>query len=803
MFSDSLWHRCAAAWILGLSALLAVSMAVGCASGTSYGGGGGGGTPSLAAAVASTGKFSTGEQGASYTITVSNTGTAATSGTVTVADPPTGFTVTAISGPLWTCTLATTTCTNSYSLPPGQSFATITVTGNVTSASGTPVIIPLTLSGGGAPTVNVPPTSIAVPAPALSISKSHTGNFSQGQVGATYQVMVSSNARAGATDGSTVVVTDTPQAGLTVTAMAGTGWTRLGGAMANTVVRSDILQPGSSYPPITVTVNVSPVAASPQINSVTVTGGGSASRNASDSTTIVASTAPVCPLSKLGNESVLSGTYVVALNGWEDGGGPFQGIGAFAADGTGGVTNGELDSGIVAVGAAQSAPKLETVSGCYQVGLDFHGLMIWNLSGGGSETFTFVLSSDGTFGDIMEFDDQNPGASPGMRASGDFNIEAGGQFGLASFSGPFGFEAKGYAPNASNTDYLRERKIGRFDDSMAGVVTNGATDAGFGTSNGTQTNLDNQTFTGQFTAPDSLGRGTATFTYPNFNNAGQLILNFAYYLNDANDMVMVSTDTPDANGHALEHGFVTTQLNTPYSAASLNGNAVFYLIGGDLSANHNFTIAGAGRVTGDGIGGASVLLDEVSNGSVVATGTNTISGGSFTVSPNGMGVLTIGSGGTSQKFSVAMYDNNFGNMLEGTSSSPGSNVIIGEFRSQTAPAGGFVDGTFSGPYMIGTNRQASSSSTFEVGTVTTPTPQTTPLPSFSGTIDSSNGAGCITNCLTANQPVSATFSVDANGRFTITPTSGGGGPAIGWFRNKGNGFWIISDTSDKNASILN
>src|SRR5579863_4618536 len=125
MFSDSLWHKCAAAWILGLSALLAVSMAVGCASGTGYGGGGGGGggTPSLAAAVASTGKFSAGEQGASYTITVSNTGTAATSGTVTVADPPTGFMVTAMSGPLWTCTLAATTCTNSYSLPPGQSFA--------------------------------------------------------------------------------------------------------------------------------------------------------------------------------------------------------------------------------------------------------------------------------------------------------------------------------------------------------------------------------------------------------------------------------------------------------------------------------------------------------------------------------------------------------------------------------------------------------------------------------------------------------------------------------------------------------
>jgi hypothetical protein len=677
MFSDSLWRRGVTSQILGISALIAVTIGVGCGSGTSYGGGGGGGgTPSLTAAVESLGSFSSGEQNASYTITVSNTGTAATSGTVTVADPPTGFMVTGISGPLWSCNLATT-CTNSNSLAPGQSFTTITVTGTITAANGTPVTIPLMLSGGGAATVNVTPTpSVAV-------------------------------------------------------------------------------------------------------------------------------VAPQCTLPALGNESLLNGTYVVALNGWEDGVGPSQAVGAFLANGTGSLANGELDSGKVAVGAPQPAPKLETLSGCYQVGLDFHGMMIWNLSGGGSETFAFVLSSDGTFGDIMEFDDQNPGTSPGMRASGDFNIESGGPFTLASFSGPFGFEAKGYAPNAGNTDYLRERKIGRFDDSTLGVVTNGVADTGIATGTGGQTNLDNQSFAGQFTAPDSLGRGTATLTYPNFNNAGQLILHFAYYLNDANDMVMVSTDTPDPNGHALDHGFVTTQLNGPYSAGSLSGNAVFYMIGADLSSNHSFTVAGIGRVTGDGNGAASVMLDEVSNGSVVATGTSTISGGSFTVSPNGMGVLTIGSGGTARKFSVAMYDQNFGNMLEGTAASPGSDLIIGEFRAQIAPVGGFVDGTFSGPYMIGTNRQASGSSTFEVGTVTTPTPQTTPLPSFSGTMDRSSGAGCNTNCLTANQGVSASFSVDANGRFTITPTGGGGGPAIGWFRNKGNGFWIISDTTDKNASILN
>ena len=662
--------------ILGISALIALSIVGGCGSSNGGYGGGGGGSPSLAAAVAALGSFSSGQQGAAYTITVSNTGNGATSGTVTVADPPTGFTATAVSGTDWTCTLATTTCTYSNPVAAGQSFPAITVTGKVTSANGTPVTIPLTLSGGGAMTVNVTPT------PSINVA------------------------------------------------------------------------------------------------------------------------APTCPLPKMGNETLLKGTYVVALNGWEDGVGPSQAVGAFAADGTGGITNGELDSGKVIVGAAQSTPKLETISGCFQVGLDFHGLMIWNPNGGGSETFAFVLSSDGTFADIMEFDDQNPGTSPGIRASGDFNIEASGPFTLASFSGPFGFEAKGYSPNSSNTDYLRERKIGRFDDSALGVVTNGAADVGIATDTGTQTNIDNQTFTGKFTAPDSLGRGTATFTYPNFNNTGTLTLNFAYYLNDGSDLVMVSTDMPDNNGHAMDHGFVTTQLNGPYGTGSLSGNGVFSMVGADLSANHNFTVTGVAQVAGDGLGGASVKLDEVSNGSVVATGTNIIPGGSFVVSPNGMGVLTIGSGGTIQKFSIAMYDQNSGFLLEGTAASPGGNVLTGELRSQIAPTGGFVDTTLSGEYIIGTNRQASPKSAFEVGLVMTPTLQTSP-PSFSGKIDQSNGAGCNSSCLSSNQAVSATFSVDPNGRITITPTSGGGGPAVGWFVRRGNGFWIISDTSDANGTILN
>jgi uncharacterized repeat protein (TIGR01451 family) len=258
--------------------------------GSSHGNGGGGqsGTPALTAAVVTQGNLSSGQSNASYTITVSNTGNGATSGTVTVVGPPTGFTVTAISGTGWTCTLSSTTCTRSDSLAAGASFPTITVTGNVTSANGTPVTIPLTLSGGGtSSSVTVTPTpTVTVTAPVLSVTKTHTGNFNSGQQGATYSVTVKNGASAGATNAK-VTLTETVPSGETLVSMSGNGWTCPGTGGANTCDRSDTLATGASYPAVTVTVNVAANATSPQVNHVSVSGGGmSSSASANDSTTI-------------------------------------------------------------------------------------------------------------------------------------------------------------------------------------------------------------------------------------------------------------------------------------------------------------------------------------------------------------------------------------------------------------------------------------------------------------------------------------------------------------------------------------
>ena len=102
----------------------------------------------------------------------------------------------------------------------------------------------------------------------LSIAESHTGNFAQGQNGAVYTVTVSNGAGAGTASG-TVTVTENVPAGLTLVSVSGNGWSCSGNACA----RSDALGAGSSYPSITVTVNVASNAPASVTNSVTVSGG--------------------------------------------------------------------------------------------------------------------------------------------------------------------------------------------------------------------------------------------------------------------------------------------------------------------------------------------------------------------------------------------------------------------------------------------------------------------------------------------------------------------------------------------------
>jgi uncharacterized repeat protein (TIGR01451 family) len=106
----------------------------------------------------------------------------------------------------------------------------------------------------------------------IVIEATHSpATFAPGQVGNTLTLTVT-NESSEPTDGSTVTVTDPIPAGLTATGATGNGWACTGTATVR-CTRTDVLAPGATYPPITITVNVAADAVSTS-NAPTVVGHG-------------------------------------------------------------------------------------------------------------------------------------------------------------------------------------------------------------------------------------------------------------------------------------------------------------------------------------------------------------------------------------------------------------------------------------------------------------------------------------------------------------------------------------------------
>jgi DNA/RNA endonuclease G (NUC1) len=190
-------------------------------------------------------------------------------------------------------TLTTTAATRTISLS-GASVApgvpctfSVTVTGS-TEGSYTNTTGNVTSSNGG--TGNTASANLNVLVHDLTITKTHSGNFSAGQVGATYTITVA-NIGPGSTNGGTVTVTDNVPVGLTPTGPNGVvnGWTCSITGQTLTCTRNDLLAGNSSYPAINLTVTVANPAPLSVTNTVTVSAGGDVNTNnntASDPTTI-------------------------------------------------------------------------------------------------------------------------------------------------------------------------------------------------------------------------------------------------------------------------------------------------------------------------------------------------------------------------------------------------------------------------------------------------------------------------------------------------------------------------------------
>ena len=258
----------------------------------------------------------------------------------------------------------------------GSGSSTLTVNASASAAAGNYTI---TVNGTSGLLSHNATASLRVNGtPALRVVKTHSGNFTQGQQNATYTVMVSNAADAAPTSGM-VIVTETIPSGLTLVAMSGAGWSCAG----NTCSRNDVLAPGASYPAIAAMVNVAGNATSPQVNQISVSGGGSASANAADSTAI--DNAGTHLGSHIGVFE--SGIWLVDMNG-----------------------NGELTSGeTFGWGSANDTPVLGdwNGSGTTKAGVFRNGMWFLDFSGNHQLTSFTQIIGWGQSGDLPVVGDWN------------------------------------------------------------------------------------------------------------------------------------------------------------------------------------------------------------------------------------------------------------------------------------------------------------------------------------------------------------------------------------------------------------
>jgi uncharacterized repeat protein (TIGR01451 family) len=270
-----------ASGILGFSALTLILLVVGCGSSA----------PPAPVAPAVT----TNPTAVSVTVGGTATFNAAASGTPT---PTVQWMVNTGSG--FTAVAGATSTTLSFT-------ATAAQNGNTFEAV-------FTNSAGSATTTAATLTVTAAP-PALSIVKSHTGNFTVSTNG-VFTIAVSNNTGAGATT-APITVTDTLPAGLTFVSGTGTNWTCAAVLQVVTCTNPGPIAGGAAAGSITLTTAVAANAPASVSNTATATTTGSGTASSTNPVTVVAAPSPDLSITKTTSGTFTPGsnaTYQIAVS---------------------------------------------------------------------------------------------------------------------------------------------------------------------------------------------------------------------------------------------------------------------------------------------------------------------------------------------------------------------------------------------------------------------------------------------------------------------------------------------------------
>ncbi|MER7173590.1 lectin-like domain-containing protein [Streptomyces mesophilus] len=254
--------------------------------------------PNLSTSVLPKGPVNAGEP-AEFELTTTNDKLAGptTGEVVTTQTFPEGVKPVAASGDGWTCTIAgqTVTCkrpgTGADALKPGDSYPPVKVKTEVAAdAKGDKNVTSQATTPGSPPKQPDTSSFTVTPAkdPALVVTTKPVGDV-VGGAPAVYQIDVANKPDAGATNGEVKVVRTFPEGVKPINAV-GEGWTCKIDGQTVTCTRpgtgSDVLNPGNSYPPISIGTQVDDDAKGPLEGSTEATSGGKGTGPVKDTTDV-------------------------------------------------------------------------------------------------------------------------------------------------------------------------------------------------------------------------------------------------------------------------------------------------------------------------------------------------------------------------------------------------------------------------------------------------------------------------------------------------------------------------------------
>ncbi|WOD39611.1 hypothetical protein [Nodosilinea sp. E11] len=250
-------------------------------------------------------------QTATYQLKVTNNGPSPSVAPITVTDAlPAGLSFVSGAGDGFSCSAGTSiTCTRNTTMGVGAS-ATISLEVSVSAAGGATVVNSATVSGTtpdptGGNNSSSTSNSVQNVVQSLSLNKSHFGSFPVGGQG-TYTLAITNTGNATITD--TLRITDTLPGNLSFAFAVGQGWTCTGTTTV-TCTSDDDLAPGTSNA-VDLTVNVgagTPVGNNSVTNSASVFIGASATASASDTDPTTITTSADLSLTKTAATAFVAG----------------------------------------------------------------------------------------------------------------------------------------------------------------------------------------------------------------------------------------------------------------------------------------------------------------------------------------------------------------------------------------------------------------------------------------------------------------------------------------------------------------